>query len=83
MLVPDNLCIVQQNIGHQFRDKELLELALTAAGADERNHDGNRKLAWVGQAAIQLAVATTGFQDSATLGKEIDQSLNQAFANWK
>ena len=40
--------LVEAAIGYRFRTKDPLSLALTAAGADPENHDGNRALALVG-----------------------------------
>ena len=40
-----NLAQVQVILGYRFLEFENLELVLTAAGADEANHDGNRRIA--------------------------------------
>ncbi|KAJ6787652.1 hypothetical protein PWT90_06887 [Aphanocladium album] len=50
------------NLGYTFRDRELIRLSITAAGADEANHDGNRRLALVGQAVVNLVVIHGGYQ---------------------
>ncbi|KAK3175419.1 hypothetical protein K4F52_010285, partial [Lecanicillium sp. MT-2017a] len=55
---------VEQTIGYQFRNPELLKSALTAAGADPNNRDGNRKLAQLGQSVLELAIADEVFDMS-------------------
>ncbi len=60
---------VEQIIGYDFGKKDFLKLSLTAAGADPGNHDGNRKLAQLGQSALQLAVADEGYEVSNSRGK--------------
>jgi dsRNA-specific ribonuclease len=56
---------LQDNIGYRFTDAALLDLALTAAGAEgkkdgdqqERDkYDGNRKLAQLGDSLLPLVV---------------------------
>jgi dsRNA-specific ribonuclease len=44
---------LQLKIGYNFRNISHLEQALTAAGAEEENYDGNRKLAQLGEAVMQ------------------------------
>lgn len=53
--------LVEQAIGHQFHDQELLKKAMTAAGAEVDDHDGNRHLASVGQAVLRLVIADSGY----------------------
>jgi dsRNA-specific ribonuclease len=53
--------LVEQAIGYQFQDKKLLQEALTAAGAEGDGHDGNKHLASVGQAAVRLVIADSGY----------------------
>ena len=60
---------VERVIGYEFGSKDLLKLSLTAAGADSENHDGNRRLAQLGQFVLQLAVADEGFEMTNSRGK--------------
>jgi dsRNA-specific ribonuclease len=50
------LCRLQLKIGYTFKNISHLEQALTAAGAEEENYDGNRKLAQLGEAVMQCIV---------------------------
>lgn len=52
-----NWDLVEQAIGYHFKDKKLLQEALTAAGAEGDGHDGNKHLASVGHAVLLLAIA--------------------------
>lgn len=52
---------VQDIIYYNFRSINFLVLALTAAGADESNPDGNRKLAQLGELLIELLIADDAF----------------------
>ncbi|OKL58448.1 hypothetical protein UA08_06150 [Talaromyces atroroseus] len=56
-----NQAIIAQQIGYVFRDKSLLDQALTAAGAKEDNYDGNRTLAQIGKAFVDLASTRFGY----------------------
>ena len=47
---------VQQFLAYPIRERELFKLALTAPGADEAIHDGNRMLARKGALALELAL---------------------------
>lgn len=53
---------VEKTIGYSFRSKEYLVQALTAAGAEEDNHDGNRKLAHLGGAVIRFTLSFVAFE---------------------
>jgi dsRNA-specific ribonuclease len=52
--------IIAQKIGYSFQDESLLDLALTAAGAKEDDYDGNRNLAQIGKAFVDLASTRFG-----------------------
>ena len=52
-------------LGYPIKQRQLFELALTAPGADEANHDGNRMLARKGALAMELAL--TGDLDAQGL----------------
>ncbi|KAI4219267.1 MAG: hypothetical protein L6R40_008729 [Gallowayella cf. fulva] len=45
MIMRNDLAQVQTILDYRFSEFENLELALTAAGADEANHNGNRRMA--------------------------------------
>jgi dsRNA-specific ribonuclease len=60
---------VEEMIGYRFREKRYLACALTAAGAEEENYDGNRKLANLGTALIQFISVYIGFEANATRSK--------------
>ena len=57
----DDCNSVEKAIGYQFQNRTLLMEALTAAGAERDGHDGNKHLAPVGQAALRLAIADSGY----------------------
>lgn len=63
-----HISIVEGVVGYQFGDKGHLKLALTSAGAEEDNHDGNRTLAMIGEAAAQLAAVDSGYEKAASRG---------------
>ena len=56
MLEPEPADRVQRFLRYTFQERELLELALTAPGADEAKHDGNRSLARKGALAMKLVL---------------------------
>lgn len=60
---------VELAIGYIFKQKNLLKLSLTAAGAEVDNHDGNRNLAKFGQTAIHFVIAGKGYEASLPPGK--------------
>lgn len=61
--------IIARRIGYKFRDKKLLNQALTAAGAREDIHDGNRTLAQIGKAFIDLVSTKFGYTSGTNPGK--------------
>lgn len=56
-------------LGHQFANRELVRLALTAAGADSANHDGNRQLAFLGQAVMSLVAVNGSYGNVSSRGQ--------------
>ncbi|PYI16646.1 hypothetical protein BO99DRAFT_483707 [Aspergillus violaceofuscus CBS 115571] len=52
---------VETLTGYRFQDGELLRKALTAAGADRDNHEGNRTLAQVGKHFVSLCSVRLGY----------------------
>lgn len=61
MSSPANQAIVALRIGYAFHDENLLNQALTAAGAREDNYDGNRNLAQIGKSFVDLASTRFGY----------------------
>ena len=47
---------VERLLCYPIKQRHLYELALTAPGADEANHDGNRMLARKGAITMELAL---------------------------
>lgn len=60
---------VQDIVNYKFRSISLLLLALTAAGADDRIYDGNRKMAQLGESLIELLLAENAFMAGCSRGK--------------
>ena len=61
MTTLSDLVEVQKIIDYDFKSVNLLELALTAAGADDKNHDDNRKLPQLGESLIEFLLAFKAF----------------------
>ncbi|KAJ9302274.1 hypothetical protein DTO271G3_1140 [Paecilomyces variotii] len=57
---------VETIINYSFHSKDLLMQALTAAGAEESNRDGNRKLALIGTNLIRLLLSLAAFHTTTT-----------------
>lgn len=53
--------VVFRMIGYEFQDEKFLEEALTAAGAKEEHHDGNRMLAQLGNSLIHMMSVEMGY----------------------
>ena len=60
---------LQEHIGYSFKKPSLLQLALTAAGAEETNYDGNRRLAQLGESLITAVLCNTAFSKGVSRGK--------------
>lgn len=60
------LCRLQLKIGYNFTDIRHLQQALTAAGAEEKNYDGNRRLALLGEAVLQCIVVDKAHREGAS-----------------
>jgi hypothetical protein len=56
MATPDNVRYVEDKIGYKFTSPYWPTIALTAAGAEEFNHDGNRLCARHGRLLIEWFV---------------------------
>lgn len=74
MVSNGDLEAVEKIINYHFRSKALLSEALTAAGADSENYDGNRKLADIGADMIDFWVSLDGL-------KEQDRGKNRYISN--
>ncbi|KAB8232589.1 uncharacterized protein BDW43DRAFT_311974 [Aspergillus alliaceus] len=57
MATEEHVRHVETIIGHTFTSKFLILLALTAAGADKENYDGNRKLSQLGASLVDTLLA--------------------------
>ncbi|PON20067.1 hypothetical protein TGAM01_v211071 [Trichoderma gamsii] len=66
MATDADLFKVEQAFGYTFENKHLLQIALTSPGVERDNHHGNRLLARVGQAAMEMVIAQAGYESSAT-----------------
>ena len=56
MIEPDPIDQTQCFLSYSFKNRDLLGLALTAPGADETSHDGNRSLAREGVLVLELVL---------------------------
>ena len=74
MATDDDIFWVQLIIGYNFQRVEYLKLALTAAGADEKNHDGNRKLAQLGESLIESILLDNAYSERS-LRSDITKKL--------
>lgn len=68
MIMRNDLAQVQNILDYRFSEFENLELALTAAGADEANHDGNRRMAQMGEKLIEFLLAEAAYAAGASRG---------------
>lgn len=69
-MVPDtHVRHVESIIDYHFCEANYLVKALTAAGVDEYNHDGNRKLAQLGDFIIKLVLVDNSFNAGDGRGK--------------
>lgn len=64
--IESSMSRLQRAIGYQFEQKNILKLALTAAGAEETNHDGNRKLAQLGEALIESVLVDKAYSEGSS-----------------
>lgn len=60
---------IETAINYTFRKPHLAIEALTAAGADDHNHDGNRTLARYGRVFIELYALESAVDAGATQGR--------------
>ncbi len=62
-------------IGYTFNRIEYLEQALTAAGAEEENYDGNRKLAQLGESLLHCVVLDKALTDGLSRSRSQTKCL--------
>lgn len=60
---------LQADMGYEFADIDQLRQALTAADAVEENHDGNRRLAQLGDTMIQGVLVDKAYTEGASRSK--------------
>ena len=70
MAMIQGLTEVQALVAYRSQSISLLMLALTAAGADDRVYDGNRKMAQLGEALIELLLAENAFMAGYSRGED-------------
>ena len=70
MAMTQGLTEVQALIAYRFQRIGLLMLALTAAGADDQVYDGNRNMAQLGEALIELLLAENAFMAGYSRGED-------------
>ncbi len=78
MATVEGLSEVQTIIEYKFRSINLLVLALTAAGADNKIYDGNRKMAQLGESLVELLLADDAFTAGCSRGEIPSLSLEYA-----
>lgn len=61
MIPAEDIAVVENTIGYIFK-KALLAMALTAAGAENSNYQGNRRLAQIGIDIIGICLSFEGFE---------------------
>jgi dsRNA-specific ribonuclease len=75
MATEEHAIVVEHAIGHSFQSKRSLLLqALTAAGAEEDNWDGNRKLAQLGTALTEFLLVYLGYEAQVSRGELLIKS---------
>ena len=60
---------LQDLLAYGFKNINLLLLALTAAGADDKVYDGNRKMAQLGEKLMELLLAENAFSAGYSRGE--------------
>ena len=64
---------MEKVIGYTFKSTDYLVQALTAAGADDRNYDGNRKMAQLGASLIGTVIFDNAITAGATRGDYLSE----------
>ena len=62
------LYCIEQIVGYTFRNSQGLVRALTAAGVNERDYEGNRRLAQLGNSLIGTAILNSAYTSGVTRG---------------
>jgi hypothetical protein len=60
---------VETIFNYRFRSRDRLSEAITAAGAEDENHDGNRRLSGIGLDVLSLFLNIDGVMDNAERSK--------------
>lgn len=60
---------VEYIIGHNFASKRYIHQALTAAGAENENYDGNRRLSQIGASLIDTILSLIVYHTDTNRGK--------------
>jgi dsRNA-specific ribonuclease len=69
MATDTDINTVERVIGYRFKRRSLISQALTAAGAEEDNYDGNRKLSQIGASHVDVLLAFLLFDTGVNRGK--------------
>lgn len=64
---------VEDIIGYKFESKQYIHEALTAAGAENENYDGNRKLSQIGTVLIDAILALIIYGTNASRGESLSK----------
>jgi len=80
MATEDHVAQVEMIIDHHFRSKNHLREALTAAGSEDDNHDGNRRLAHVGDNSIRYTLSLVAYEVFTSRSRHLSLQL-QALTN--
>lgn len=82
-MVPEEKVRKLENIiRYNFVSKRFIHQALTAAGAENENHDGNRKLSQIGASLVDTILALIVYGTNASRGEGFFQYLRRAGECW-
>lgn len=68
---------IEYIIGYEFKSKQYIHEALTAAGAEDENYDGNRRLSQIGASLIDTILALIVYGTKASRGKGFFQNRHR------
>lgn len=68
---------VESIIGHAFYSDQLINQALLAAGAENENHDGNRKLSLIGINLVNTLVGVMVYVTGASRGESLISMITE------
>lgn len=80
MMTEAHLQTVMGIIGYTFQFENYLSLALTAAGAEDDNYDGNRGLAQVGTSLIEFLLVFKGY-DAKSVRSKVQKDFRAQYSN--